>query len=42
MKAIELNRDWPQYWATHDISYTELRARAAKSDSAEEAQAIWE
>lgn len=40
--AADLTRAWPDYWATHDISESELERIAERARSVEHAQAIWE
>ena len=41
MRKIDLQRVWPEYWATHNISDTELARIAAKSADVEDAILIW-
>jgi len=41
LTASELEAAWPTYWATHDISDTELERIASMSSSVEQAQQIW-
>ena len=42
MRVIDLERAWPMYWQSHNVTDSELRRIATRAETVDEAQAIWE